>query len=214
MTADRRDQILRAAGRAVLAEGFGRTSARDIARAIGVSPGLLHHYFPSMDTIRAAAIELFAEEDRAQLIAALGEVGSDPLARLDRLLRFAAPDLTDPSCRLWIDAWTEAFHNEAVRAGMQRLWEEWHADTTELIQACVDAGVADCGDPDASALRVLALLDGLSVQAHLFGTVSADQALAAARRTAELELGLEIGRLAALHDAGIDAPRVVAVGAT
>jgi AcrR family transcriptional regulator len=50
----RREQILDAALEAFCAKGFAGASVRDIARACGVTEGLLYHYFPSKEQLHIA----------------------------------------------------------------------------------------------------------------------------------------------------------------
>ncbi len=44
---DRREQILEAALEVFAAKGFDRATNKDIARAAGITPGLIYHYFKS-----------------------------------------------------------------------------------------------------------------------------------------------------------------------
>lgn len=51
MRDDRRDAILSAAARLFATRGLAATRVSDIARAVGMSQGLLYHYFPSKEEI-------------------------------------------------------------------------------------------------------------------------------------------------------------------
>lgn len=192
---ERREEILRAAGAVVLARGFSRVSARELAGEIGVSAGLLHHYFSSMDEIRGAAVALFAEEDVAQLEEAVDPT-AEPLQRLDQVLRFFAPVPDDRAWNLWVDAWNESRHTTEMQDPVRRLNQR----SLDLIADVVADGVATgrfaSDDPRASALVIGAMMDGLVIQVVVLHAVSHDEGLAVLRRTAELELGLPPGTLA------------------
>lgn len=54
---DRREQILDAAVEVFAAKGFDRATNRDIARAAGVTPGLIYHYFASKQELLRSAME-------------------------------------------------------------------------------------------------------------------------------------------------------------
>ncbi|MGP4003296.1 TetR/AcrR family transcriptional regulator [Streptomyces sp. 8N706] len=56
-----RDRILTAARTEFAARGYDRTSIRSIAKAAGVDPALVHHYFGTKEQIFAAAVELSFE---------------------------------------------------------------------------------------------------------------------------------------------------------
>lgn len=55
----RREQLLEVAARLFARQGIDGTSTKDLARAAGVSPGLLYHYFPSKDDLMLAVVEHF-----------------------------------------------------------------------------------------------------------------------------------------------------------
>ncbi|MCM2420860.1 TetR family transcriptional regulator [Streptomyces sp. RKAG293] len=52
-----RDRILSAARAEFSARGYDKTSVRSIAKAAGVDPALVHHYFGTKEQVFAAAIE-------------------------------------------------------------------------------------------------------------------------------------------------------------
>jgi AcrR family transcriptional regulator len=193
---ERREEILRAAGEVVLRAGFGRMSARELAAELGVSPGLLHHYFPSLDEVMVRAVELFTAEDLDQLAAAVGAPDVPPLVRLDRLLRFCEPTAEDPSCRFWVESWAEALRNPGLREPTSRLNDLWQQGLVELLTEAADAGHATCPDPDGTARRLLAVVDGLTVQSLVHRSLGPGEFLSLVRTAAESELGLPSGTLA------------------
>lgn len=54
---DRREQILESALRVFAAKGFDRATNKDIARAAGITPGLIYHYFKSKQDVLKEALE-------------------------------------------------------------------------------------------------------------------------------------------------------------
>ena len=56
--ADRRAEILEAAGRLFAERGFHVTSTRDICVAVGMSAGNLYHWFPSKQAIIAELLRV------------------------------------------------------------------------------------------------------------------------------------------------------------
>jgi AcrR family transcriptional regulator len=55
---DTRGEILEAARREFAANGYDRTSMRAVARAAGVDPALVHHYFKGKEDLLLAAMEV------------------------------------------------------------------------------------------------------------------------------------------------------------
>jgi AcrR family transcriptional regulator len=79
--ASRRDEILAAAKKLYLTEGFEHATIRKIAAAVGVSSGALYLYFPDKDAITRA----LAEETFGALLVRLEQArlsGGSPLERL------------------------------------------------------------------------------------------------------------------------------------
>jgi AcrR family transcriptional regulator len=191
----RRDEIIAATLRVAAAKGLGNTTVRDVAAEMGTSSGLIHHYFVSMDEVLAAAFEQAAGADLAVTAAELDATSN----ATDALSTFFAAytSLDDYSAfHLWLDAWAEARRRPVLGATSQRLNVAWQ----QLVVATIVKGVAQgsmaCDDPDATAWRVLSLLDGLSMQlaAHP-GLIERPVVFDWAMTSLEREIGLEPGTL-------------------
>lgn len=200
MSPDDRRVAIVAATRAVMARnGIAGTTVRDVAAELGTSSGLIHHYYASMDELLAEAFEQAARADLVEVLDAIAH-GSTPVQRLaiffdtyDRGLRDGSGDF---GMQIWLDAWAEASRRPALRRTSRRLNEEWQRALAGIIRGGVDAGVMVCPDPDASAWRILSLLDGLVLQIVAHGdVVSREQADAWSRTAAESELGIRAGLL-------------------
>lgn len=81
---ERREQILDAAIRIFCVKGFAGTSIRDIAREVGVTEGLLYHYFDSKEALEQACWK--ERTWRAQLERILSEATGKPLIAVLREL--------------------------------------------------------------------------------------------------------------------------------
>ncbi|MEU2259282.1 TetR family transcriptional regulator [Streptomyces sp. NPDC019645] len=79
-----RERILEAARTEFAERGYDKTSVRGIAKAAGVDPALVHHYFGTKDEVFAAAIEV-SFEPALVVPAILGE-GKDGVG--ERLARY------------------------------------------------------------------------------------------------------------------------------
>ncbi|TLQ44450.1 TetR/AcrR family transcriptional regulator [Streptomyces marianii] len=79
-----RERILEAAREEFAERGYDKTSVRGIAKAAGVDPALVHHYFGTKDEVFAAAIEV-SFEPALVVPAILGE-GKDGVG--ERLARY------------------------------------------------------------------------------------------------------------------------------
>ena len=200
MNPDERRQAIVAATRAVMArQGIAATTVRDVAAELGTSSGLIHHYYSSMDDLLAEAFEQAARSDLLEVLAAVAQ-GRDAVDRLaiffdtyDRGMRDGSGEF---GIQIWLDAWAEAARRPALRRTSRRLNEEWQNVLAGIIGDGIRAGEMRCDDIDASAWRILSLLDGLILQVVAHGDVlTLEQADAWSRSMAESELGLPQGAL-------------------
>lgn len=159
---DRREEILEAACAVILEKGLEAWTTRDVSARLGLSVGILFHYFPSARALRAAAVARIAERDLASAFAI--EEGLGAAETLRRFLADVLTDATDDTWRIWFDAWTVARHDEAVAEACRAQMLAWQARLAALIARGVAEGEMRCADPDGAARRLLALIDGLAGQ--------------------------------------------------
>ncbi len=198
---DRRQRIIDATLSVAGRKGLGATTVRDVAAEMGSSSGLIHHYFPSMEHVLAAAFEQAARAD-LETTRDLVEGAPDPTAALTAFIDGYASD-DGATMQLWLDAWAEAARRPVLQAVSRRLNLDWHRLLVDVIEAGVASGEFTCGNPVASAWRILSVLDGMALQEVAHGAV-VDHADASAwsAAAAALELGLTPGRLAGPRLAG------------
>lgn len=208
----RRAAILAAALEVMRRKGIAATTVRDVAERMGTSSGLVHHYFTSMDDLLAAAFEQAAAADLAGTVEAMA--GADgPVGRLRVFFGTYVRAEQDWAFQLWLDAWAEAARRPALQATSRRLNVAWQQVLAGCVRDGVAAGVMTCPDPDATAWRVLSLLDGLALQsvAHRV-PVGRDVVVEWSAGLAETELGLPAGTLAGAVSPAAGAAATAAAG--
>ncbi len=192
----RRQEIVEATVRVMRRKGLVQTTSRDVAAEAGTSAGLLSHYFGSHDELLVLAFEQVAEDDLARMRQVLAGAG-DGVQRLRLLLEEFSPTDRSWQYRVWIDVWGAAAHHEALRLSSRRLNLEWVALVTDVLSAGAADGSLRAVSPEASAWRLLALLDGLSVQLVAGQTdASRDVLVGWVREAAAAEAGVPVGLLA------------------
>ena len=192
---ERRAAIVDATLRVMVRQGIAGTTVRDVAREMGTSSGLIHHYFVSMDDLLAEAFDRVASDDLARTASAVAASG-DPVERLAIFFDVYTRAGEDWDMQIWLDAWAEAARRPALQQTSKRLNEEWQALVVALIGDGVAAGLMTCDEPNASAWRIISMLDGLALQAVAHGDlVAAKDATSWARGYAEDELALTRGAL-------------------
>jgi AcrR family transcriptional regulator len=187
----RRSELLDATRRVIRRRGFAGATVGEITREAGASLGLLHYHFDSKDDVVAEAFAESAREELAEL-AELAHRYPDPPQRLAADLDFSEWTDTD-SWRMWVDAWGEAVHAEALRATLEEFARGWRAVLAGVLVDGDRRGCWSCADADDVAGRLVAAIDGIGVHATLHpGEVPPATGDAWARRLAELELGVEL----------------------
>jgi AcrR family transcriptional regulator len=153
---DTRATILSAAASQFAAHGFDRVSMRGIAKAAGVDPALVHHYFRSKDDVLLATLDV--PFDPRVLIPALTSPGGEGLG-----MRLAAQFLA-----IWDDADNQARLVAMLRAS---LTSEVAADLlrsalVRMVFAPISEAV-DAPDAPVRAQYVASQLVGLAMARYV-----------------------------------------------
>jgi AcrR family transcriptional regulator len=190
----RRDEILTATTELLDRIGLEAIRVADVAKVLGVSPALVFYHFGTKDSLVADAFAHAVDRDLRKLDRAIA-TGVDPLDRLRRVLRLYGPTGAATGWRLWIDAWALAQREPVIRKVLRRLDQRWSAALLEVIEGGVADGSFVCADPEAAVARVSALLDGLSVAALVYRTVTRAQLRQWVAGAVAGELGLDASTL-------------------
>ncbi|MFF2476792.1 TetR/AcrR family transcriptional regulator [Streptomyces sp. NPDC058066] len=195
--AERRREIVAAAAAVGLQEGLECVTRQRIADALGVQPGLIHHYFPVVEELVA---EAFTSATMAELDGLLPEAGTDrdsgcPLRTLQRFFTLTSGTEFDNISKLWLNARNLSRHRPVLHDRVVNQELRWCGRIEEIITQGVREQAFQCSDPWAAAVRILAVVDGISAYIN----TSADHRMAPltdlARTIAEAELQLPSGTL-------------------
>jgi AcrR family transcriptional regulator len=188
---ERRIEILEATCDVVIERGFAGTRVKDVADRLGISTGLIHYHFDSKDVLFAEAFRHAASADVEKLRAAVNAADS-ALDKLDQALAYSTPTEAEPTMMLWIDSWGESLRSPSLRQISQELDDQVTDVVEDVIRLGVSRGDWRCVDPEASAWRLTALLDGLGVQVTVHDDLlSRETMIDWVRGMACSELGLE-----------------------
>ena len=136
--------------------GFDRTAMSAVAKAAGVSPGLIYHYFESKEVLlREIFLESMADV-RASFVAA--DAAKTPHARLERLIR-ASFDLVQRHLAFWRLSYAVRMQ-PAVLAALGEELTQW----TQLIRERLEGYLREAGavEPKLEAEVLFALIDGVA----------------------------------------------------
>ena len=160
----RRRQILSAAGRCFADKGFHQTSMAEIAKAAGLSMGLLYRYFANKDALVLA----FAELSRSNSVTMFESLATsaNPRRDLAAMVDILLGEVLDPALlRLQMEVMAETCRNEALMTALRR--EDALARDALLasIEALRKRGLAKPLVPPQALVELLnALFEGLVVR--------------------------------------------------
>lgn len=191
----RRDEILASTTELVDRLGLAALRVSDVAHELGVSPALVFYHFGTKNALVADAFAYAVEQDLAGLDTAVAR-GKDPVDKMRRALKQYGPTGSATGWRVWIDAWALAQREPDIRVVLRGFDQRWRAVLGTIIDAGIAAEQFSCPDPEASVARVSALLDGLSVAALVYRSVTRAQLRQWIREGVAREIGVPANHLA------------------
>lgn len=184
-------------------KGLEAISVRDVAEQAGVAPGLIHHYFPSMDELLAESFGSWADSSLKQLQDISD--GATPKVALALTVANLSPDQ-----RIWHDALSTASRYSQLRARAKTLSEDYLAHVEGLVRAGVEEEQFNCPDPRATAWRIILVLDGMVAMMHILELIERDELATIVGPVVENELKLASGTFTELIQAIVAADGVTA----
>lgn len=180
----RRDQILAAARRCFLRDGFHATSMQDLFAEAGLSSGAVYRYFASKDDVIIA----IAEENIRDVVALIHDVASSKPARpvgmvlADIVNILQAKDAQDGLAGLALLAWSEALRNPVLASRLADLIGQIRADLTEVARQHQSAGnLPGQVPPEALAAVFMSIVPGYLLQLATLGPAALDGVPAAVK---------------------------------
>lgn len=194
----RRREILDAAIAIGAERGLDRINVREVADRCGVAPGLIHHYFPSVDELLAESFGSWADSS----LKVLQELSGSKSPRMALALTVAN---LSPDQRIWNDALSSASRHTQLRDRARSLSEDYLAHVEGLIRAGVEMKQFTAPDPQASAWRIILVLDGMVAMMHILDMIRPDQLATIVGPAVERELELAPGSFTELVQAVLNA---------
>jgi AcrR family transcriptional regulator len=162
-TEQRRAELIEVTAREIARVGLERVTLRDIARAGGWTTGIVSHYFVDKRELMIATFRSRADLARERIDAAV----SAGVAALPAIVEAALPLDAEraASWKVWLAFWGAAIGDEELSA----IQLERHRTFSTAIEAAFrteqEAGRFGGVDTGREALRLVAVLDGIALQA-------------------------------------------------
>jgi AcrR family transcriptional regulator len=162
-----RERILDAAVTLIAREGIDDVRIARIAIAAGVSAGLVHYHFASREALLAEALEHSYEIAGNARISVPEDEPAPATRRLAAMIDQCLP--LNESLRddwvLWVELWLRAVRHPELRPTAAKLYDRMRAWFADAIAEGTAAGEFTAADPQRSADRLLALIDGYGIRA-------------------------------------------------
>jgi AcrR family transcriptional regulator len=166
--AERRDQILRATWQVISGTGFRSLRLSDVARAAGVSAGMIHYYFAGKDELVREAFARYYDHSM-QRRQHLLETGVEPLILLKRIGESYLPidPETTEGWRVWGELWVEGLHSPELADLNEDYYGKWRQLLAGIIRDGQAQGTIRSGDAVTFANMLASMLDGMAIQVML-----------------------------------------------
>lgn len=169
---DQRAEILAAARRCFVRNGFHRTSMQDVFTEAGKSAGAVYRYFPRKEDmivgVASQNLDDITEVLRTALIRDDGERGAgEVMAELLEAVTERHHDKQLAAMALMV--WSEALRNPALAKRLEAAIATMSQDMAALIRKRQQAGTWTGAPADTTALVILSVLPGFLLNLALFG---------------------------------------------
>jgi AcrR family transcriptional regulator len=187
----RRPQILATTVALIGERGLWDVRLADVAKRAGISATSVVYYFGSKDQLFAQAIAEADDSFYEPLLAELDQLDSAAERIACLFVRSSTSDWP-----LWMDLWVYSRHHPETAMSQRHFHERWRRTIADVVRLGCAAGEWSVADPDAVALRLSALTDGLAVHMVLGDAEHTPEAyVAMSLAAATLELRCDPGEL-------------------
>lgn len=163
---------------------------------MGVAPGLVHHYFATIDELVVEALKFDAGERREQI--ARHVLAHPPLPALCTYV-VEMMEISRTSARIWLSAWMTEARRTDLAHELARQDDLDIGLLDELLSRGLEAGTFRLSDTRAAALRILTVFDGVVVRvSRRLDQQFREEIDALVWGVVEREVGLEPGTLGPL----------------
>jgi AcrR family transcriptional regulator len=163
----RREELAAAVWRLASRDGVAAVTIRNVAAEAGWSTGALHHYFSGKEDLLVFAFGTVADRVARRAVAAR-ESSADPLELARMLLAIGLPldAARRAETRLWFAFLGLALTRPELARAQGAAYRDWRGKVASALSEARERG--DVGaevDPEREAAALVALVDGLAVQA-------------------------------------------------
>ena len=161
----RREQLIEATMKTIARYGYARTTMGQVAKAAGMSQGIVNFYFKTKESLLYETLAYLAEEYESLSRQAVERAGPDPVAAMNAIIETdLGPEACNPQkVAVWLAFWAESRGRPKYRALCAKLAADYFRQVGELCALITDRGGYADVDVDNIARGFNSMIDGLWV---------------------------------------------------
>ena len=180
----RREQLIEATIKTIARHGYARTTTAHVAKAAGMSQGIVNFYFKTKETLLYETLVHLADEYETSVGQAIDRAGDDPVAALNAIIETdLGPQVCTPTkIAVWLAYWSESRSRPKYRELYRKLVSDYSRQVHELCEKLACRGGYEELDLEEISVGFVALIDGFWVSLGVAQeVVDRDKAKAACR---------------------------------
>ena len=172
-----REAIMDASAVLFYERGFGATSIRDIAEAVGISSSTMYHHFTNKQDILHACVARFMGDFVAATVPTLRDPARSPTERIREMVRLHLEISDDRRVELLVgNPIRNALNPDQQKEGIA-LQKAYHDAVRDVITEGRAGGEFATPDPELTTMAVLDMLNGVREWYHSDGPMSRDDVI-------------------------------------
>jgi AcrR family transcriptional regulator len=173
-----REEILQRASLLFHERGYGATSIRDIAEAVGLSSSTMYHHFANKQDVLHAIVSRFMSDFVDATVPVLRDTALTPAERIRRIVRIHIELSDDRRPELLIGNPIRYALNPAQREHGIRMQLAYHDAVRDTIAEGVQAGEFTVADAELTTMAMLDMLNGIREWYSPAGRLARDEVVA------------------------------------
>ncbi len=195
LPSQRREQLILATLSLIAQKGVRAATVRDIAQKVGVTQGLIRHYFGSKESLIAAAYDYHMN----RMTDAIWQASDKPEPRA-RLAAFVVSSLSPPVMnRDWVALWAALLGRAMQDPHLVKTHEQTYCYFRDRLESLIEAALRHKGRPHTRAktrqlaIACNAVIDGLWIEGGaLPDSFAEDELIAIGLRSVGALVGLSL----------------------
>lgn len=162
----RREQLIEATMKTIARHGYARTTMAHVAKAAGLSQGIVNFYFKTKEALLYETFDHLANEYEQLVGQSLDRAGDDPVAGLVAMIDTdLGPEVCTPTkIAVWLAFWAETRSRPKYRELYRKLADDYSRQVHELCAKLASRGGYAGLDLEAISVGFVALIDGYWVR--------------------------------------------------